>query len=375
MKSIVLVNQSSGYLTVDICNAFAKSYDRVTILVGKLSSYPRSLDPKVKVIPICKYNKSSITKRLLTWIKGSIQIRKYLSKLDKNIIVLYFTNPPMSYLWADKLNNKFGIVEYDIYPDALKNVRCPSFIIKWWRKRNKQIFNKAESIITLGDGMKKQLLKYCSPDKIKIIPNWGTYINPQLVNKEDNKFILSHNLQGKFIILYAGNIGYTHNVESIINVAELLNGNDNIMFVIIGEGGKKETLIKMSKEKRLTNVLFSDFLPSEDVKYTMSSANLGVVTLTKEAAQVSVPSKTYNLLSYGIPLLNISTPDSELGRIINENKCGESFEPNDIDSIAKFITDCTSDYQRYLEYRKCAKKTGQLFTLKNAEEYLKIFDS
>ncbi len=373
MKSIVLVNQSTGYLTVDVCNAFAKKYDEVKIIAGRVSSYPRSLDPKIEVIPICKYNKSSIAKRLYSWIKGSLQIKKYLKNLDSSVDVLYFTNPPMSYLWADKMKNKFGIVEYDIYPDALRNVKCPSFIINWWSKRNKQIFKRASGIITLGEGMKEQLTKYCEPEIIKVIHNWGAQNNAQLVNEEDNVFVKKHNLKGKFIVLYSGNIGYTHNVESIIDMAEKLKGNNDIVFVIIGEGGKKETLIKMAKDKSLDNVLFSDYLPSEDVKYSMSCANLGVVTLTKETALVSVPSKTYNLLSYGIPLLNISTPDSELGKIITQTGCGESFEPDDIAGISKYINSCISNKTVYEKYRQSAKKAGKMFTSANADGYTTIF--
>lgn len=374
MKSIVLVNQSTGYLTVDVCNAFAKEYDEVKIIAGKVSSYPRSLDPKVEVIPICKYDKSSIAKRLYTWIKGSLQIKKYLQGLNENVHVLYFTNPPMSYLWADKMNNKFGIVEYDIYPDALRNVKCPSIIIKWWSKRNRQIFKKACGIITLGEGMKKQLTNYCNLEKIKVIHNWGANNNAELVNEADNLFVKKHNLQGKFIVLYSGNIGYTHNVESIIEVAEKFKDNQKIVFVIIGEGGKKDALIKMAKENSLDNVLFSDFLPSEDVKYSMSCANLGVVTLTKETACVSVPSKTYNLLSYGIPLLNISPSYSELGKIIDETGCGESFEPDNIVGITNYINSCMSDGNRYERYRHSAKQAGKMFTSLNATEYISIFE-
>lgn len=374
MKSIVLVNQSSGYLTVDICNSFVKKYDEVKLIAGSVSSYPRTLNPKIEVIPICKYDKSNISKRLYTWIKGSIQIWRYIKGLDENVDVLYFTNPPMSYLWADKRNNKFAVVEYDIYPDALNNVKCPSFVTKWWAKRNRQIFKKSTGIITLGDGMRLQLSKYCSSEKIKVVHNWCADSEAEIVPEKDNKFVKAHNLKDKFVVIYSGNIGYTHNIETLIEVAECFNGNPKIAFVIIGDGGKKETLIKMTKDKGLKNVMFSDFLSAEDLKYSMSCANLGVVTLTKETAHVSVPSKTYNLLSYGIPLLNISPSNSELGKIIAETGCGESFEPNNIAAICDYVSGCASDKLKYEKYRSLAKRAGKMFTYFNADVYTEIFE-
>lgn len=374
MKTIIIVNQSVGYLTLDICNAFASKYDRVVLLTGKNNSISRRLDTKVEVISICPYDKSNIAKRLFTWIKGSLQIKSIIKKIESSADVLYFTNPPLSYLWADKLNNKFAIVEYDIYPDALRNVKCPTILIKWWSKRNKEIFEKAEGIITLSDGMKEQLTHYCSPEKIRVVSNWSYEDRIDLVPKENNKLVDLYSLSDKFVVLYSGNIGYTHNVESIINVAEVLSDNKKVVFLIIGDGGKKSTLEKMVKNKKLTNVIFSDFLPIEDIKYSLSCANLGVVTLTKETAKVSVPSKTYNLLSYGIPLLNISPSDSELGRIIEKNNCGESFSPTEIKAISIYIENCIKNEVQYSEYRKHAKAASLLFTKKNAKAYTKIFD-
>ena len=373
MKTAVLVNQSTGYLTVDVCNSFAKQYDRVVLLAGRVETFSRKLSDNIEMVPICTYDKSSIVRRLMTWIKGSQQIKKYLLSLDETVDVIYFTNPPMSYLWADKMKHRFGMVEYDIYPDALANVKYPSFIKKWWTKRNREIFRKSVGIITLSEGMKDQLTKYIEADKIKVIYNWVANEDVRKVNPKDNIFAKKHDITNKFVVMYSGNIGYTHNVDTIIDVASKYKDNKNVVFLIIGEGGKKSTLMKRVKDKKLLNVIFSGYLPVEDIKYSMSCANLGVVTLTEETAKVSVPSKTYNLLSYGIPLLSIAPKESELGKIITENNCGASFEKDDIDGIINFIEECMSDRSKYDELSMMAKRTSSKFTYKNADLYPLIF--
>lgn len=373
MKTAVLVNQSTGYLTVDICNAFAKKYDKVILLAGRVGTFSRKLSEKVEIVSITPYDKSSILKRLKTWIKGSFQIKKYLSTFEEPVDVLYFTNPPMSYLWADKMKHRFGIVEYDIYPDALRNVKCPAFIMKWWTKRNIEIFKKSVGIITLSDGMKDQLTQYTEPNKIKVIYNWGANEDAKKVNTQDNVFAKKYNLTDKFVVMYSGNIGYTHNVETLIDVAIRYRDNKYIVFLIIGEGGKKATLMKRANDEKLDNVIFSDYLSAEEVKYSMSCANLGVVTLTEQTAKVSVPSKTYNLLSYGIPLLSIAPKESELRKIIQENNCGASFENDNVEGIVSFIEECMANKSAYMELCLNAKITSSKFSYANADLYPNIF--
>ena len=67
------------------------------------------------------------------------------------------------------------------------------------------------------------------------------------IRKTENPFILKHNLLDKFVVMYSGNIGFTHNVESIIEIAEEIKENEDIIFLIIGEGLKKKELNVMGE--------------------------------------------------------------------------------------------------------------------------------
>lgn len=371
--TLVIVNQSTGDLTIDVCNAFVGKYKRIILITGKVSEGITPLDHSIEVRKIIPYNKSSISKRLKSWCKGSLQIKKHLKCINETKDVLYFTNPPMSYFWADKSGGRFGIVEYDLYPDALRNVNCPEFIIKWWAKRNKRIFAKCAGIITLSDGMKSQVAQYCNPDIIRVVPNWSTIGTPEFVPENENPFIKSLGLEGKFIVMYSGNIGYTHNVETLIKVADNMKSDRNVHFLIIGQGGKKAALQEMANNLGLTNVTFHDYLPFNELKYSMNAASLGVVTLTPSTANASVPSKTYNNLGYGLPLLNIAPPNTEVEKLLKENACGISLQPEDIEGISTFIRKCNQDRDYLSMLKGNAKAAGQKFTPANANEYTKIF--
>lgn len=372
--TLVIVNQSTGALTIDVCNAFVGKYKTIYLICGRVSEDSVPLHPSIKVLNIVPYQKGSIFKRIKTWGQGSLQMKRVLKNIEGPKDVLYFTNPPMSYLWADKMDDRFGIVEYDLYPDALSNIHCPKIIINWWANRNKAIFAKSCGIITLSDGMKRQVAQYCSPDIISVIPNWSTFGKPEFVAENENPFIKSLGLEGKFIVMYSGNIGYTHNVETLVGVAHEMKDDPRVVFLIIGEGGKKAALQEMADNLGLKNVIFHTYLPFDEIKYSMNTASLGVVTLTPETANVSVPSKTYNYLGYGLPILNIAPPNTEVGAILDKYECGASYRPDDIKGIAEFIRQCSQDFHYMSNLKTNTLTAGQDFTSANAKEYVKIFD-
>lgn len=371
-NSIVIVNQSTGYLTIDVCNSLAKHYEKVILISGKINPSVRQLDNQIKIETIISYDKSNIAKRIHTWVKGTWQLYRIIRKKYPDSEILFFTNPPLSYLTMLKLKNRFAIVEYDVYPDALKNIKCPAFIINKWTKWNKELFRKAKGIVALSGGMKNILTKYVEPDKIQVIPLWTSSSKVEKVLPEKNKFIAENNLQGKFVVMYSGNIGYTHNVESIIALAEKMKDNENIVFLIIGEGGKKEKIIQMASEKGLNNCHFHDFLPAEELKYSLSAANIGIVTLTKETAFVSVPSKSFNLLSYGVPLLNIAPKGSELENIISKYDCGVSYTDSQLEEMSSFISKCLENKRYYENLKESALEASRSFTSANAEKYINV---
>ena len=118
-------------------------------------------------------------------------------------------------------------------------------------------------------------------------------------------------MQNKFIVQYSGNIGVTHNVETLIEIAELLKDNTDILFQIIGRGPRKSKLENLVKEKNLPNCVFLPFQTDDMFPYSLSAADVGVVILDETTSKGSVPSKSYNLMSYGIPSLYIAS------RIVN----------------------------------------------------------
>ncbi len=373
MKKVILINQSSNYLMVDIANAFEKHYDEVILMSGRIEFLDVGLNENIKFSKLIKYNRNSNLYRALTWILATIQILFRLLFIYRQHEIVYVTNPPMSYLISLFIHRPFSIIVFDIYPDVLKNFGMDerNFIYKLWAKWNVKLFDASRKVFTLSEGMKKLLSKYVVDAKIMVIPNWSHSNKLRPVPKSENPFVKHHNLDDKFIVLYSGNIGYTHSVEVIIDVAKSLSSVQDIEFLIIGEGGKKKILKQMVSEYGLSNCTFLTWQSSDVLPYSLASADLAVITLNDETAKLSVPSKTYHLMAVGAPLLCIAPYESELNNLVSKYKNGVCFESRQISEISNYILDLKNDPSKRKSLSENSIQASTNFTVSNASLYAK----
>ena len=373
MKRVVLVNQSTGYLMIDIVNAYAKHYDEVVLLAGSIRVLERPLNEKVCVRHIMSYNRNSSSRRMVSWLWSSVQVFFLLLFKYRKFETIFVTNPPFAYLTGLILKRNFSVIVYDTYPDALKNIgiseRNPIYTV--WEGMNRQIFGKAKDIFTLSESMALQLYEYVPKERITVIPNWSGSTKFGPVSREENPFIADNELERKFVVLYSGNIGYTHNVEVLTEVAEKLKEETDICFLFIGEGRKKEELIKMAKQKKLDNCRFMTWQSPDILPYWLSAADLGVVTLNDTTAQLSVPSKTYNLMAAGVALLSIAPETSALAQLIQDHKNGINFNAGQTSEIVDFILQCRNNRNELSVMSENSLKASKNYTYSNAELYLK----
>ncbi len=372
MKKVVFVNQSSGYLMIDIVNVYAGNYDKVALIYGTNNVMERPLNESVSIHRIVPYNRNSTVGRIWSWMSGSLQVFFLLFFRFRDYEVIYVTNPPLAYISSLFLKNPYSVIVYDAYPDALQNIGVGknSFIYRAWARLNKRLFPKAKNIFTLSESMAGQLSEYINRDKIKVIPNWPGSENIKPVVKENNRFIIQHNLTNRFVVLYSGNIGYTHNVEILLEVAKIMVDRSEVIFVFVGEGAKKQELIKQTTDSGLKNCLFLTWQTTEMLPFSLASADLGVVTLNSTSGMVSVPSKTYNLMAAGVPLLSIAPAKSELALLIDKYGNGRNFPLPQAQEIADFIISCINDHNILSEMSERSLVASRDFHYSNAGMYI-----
>jgi glycosyltransferase involved in cell wall biosynthesis len=198
------------------------------------------------------------------------------------------------------------------------------------------------------------------PDsKIEVIPTWADPEEVRPMPKE-NSFRRKYGLCQKFVVMYAGNMGLTSCLEDVLHAAEILRENDDIQFVLIGEGVKKESLIAEMHAKKLKNILFLPFQPREIFPEMLAAADLGLVTHNSGSTLSSLPSKIFNVMASARPILSVASRGSEIMQIVAEAGCGWNVPPESPEKLAEAILQLKSEESRLIQMglnsRACLEK-------------------
>ena len=378
MKKIVFVNQSSGYLMIDIVNIFKCKYKEAVLITGQLIKRNADLDGYAKIDTIIPYHRKNAISRLYSWILATLQvIFKLLFKYNKRYDLFLVTNPPFSMFIPLLFKRKYSLLIYDTYPDVLithRIISSNSFISRYWRMANRKALKNASNIYTVSEGMAECLSQYIDRQRIKVIPNWSdtSFLKP--LPKENNPFVLEHHLADKFIVLYSGNMGATHDIEAIVELATAMKNDRDVLFVLIGEGVKKTKIEALINEYELENCLLLPYQKVEVLPFSLSCANIGIVTLNRESSLLSVPSKMYSLMAVGAVLLGIGSRHSELGYMVKKYGIGDIFSRDAICEMRVFILNMKNNKTACLQYASNSRKASFDFTRENALLYVNNYN-
>lgn len=371
-NNIVFINQATGYLTIDIINEFARDYDHVGLIYGEIRVQDIELDKNVIKTKIVKKKRGSNFSRFSRWFIATVQIYFLLITKYRKFEIFYFTVPPFAYLLSLLLRRRFSLLMWDVYPYALKitGIKESNIIFRMWGKANQRIFRSAYRIFTIGNGLAKLISDYVSPERIEVIPIWSGITDYKPVSKKKNPFIINNNLDNKFIVQYSGNIGAGHNIESLLEAAKKTISDQDIIYLIIGRGLKLEKVKTLIEKNNLRNCMVLPFQPDDQIKYSISAADLSVVLIEDELAQVSIPSKVYNIMKVGSVILSISPDNSELGKTVMKYRNGRNFDKSDINNLVEFIIDMKQNPDKLLEYKKRSLAAANDFSIANAKKFL-----
>ncbi|MGC8866535.1 MAG: glycosyltransferase family 4 protein, partial [Bacteroidales bacterium] len=329
-RTLVVINQDAGYLTIDVLNNLSNEYDEVIFVTGKVNFYNRTLNTNIKIVRTFKYNRRNLFTKLLSWMLCFFHIVYLLKTRYTDSRILFYSNPPIG-PWASLVcSNIFAVMVFDVYPESLKlmGITEHSMIYKVWLKLNQRAYEKAEKVYTISKKMAGTLSKIVSEDKISVIPLWPAYKADEFenINKTDN-LSFGNLLNSKFIVLYAGTLGLGHHIESIYEVVKKLKYNDKIHFLVIGNGSMKPWFETKVIEDNLINCTLLSRQSDDNFKLILDSAKIGIVSLNEQLSESLIPSKTFNYLAAHLPLLVIGGMNSELREIVEKFQIGQVFKP------------------------------------------------
>jgi glycosyltransferase involved in cell wall biosynthesis len=268
-------------------------------------------------------------------------------------VVLLTTAPPFLPVLGYLAHLVFGLsyvcLLYDLYPDIaveLGVVREQHWLTQFWRAVNRQVWSKAKAIVVLSTDMKRRVVSNCPgiADKVSVIHSWS---NPERIvplAKQENWFAQEHQLVDQFTVLYSGNMGRCHDMDTILEAAEQLKG-DPIRFVFIGGGAQRAIIAEQADRLGLQNFLFLPYQDRQVLPFSLTACDLSLVSISPGMEDLVAPSKLYSALSAGRPVAVVCPPHSYLNQLITDANCGTTFENGDGQGLAKFIRFLSADSQ------------------------------
>jgi colanic acid biosynthesis glycosyl transferase WcaI len=145
------------------------------------------------------------------------------------------------------------------------------------------------------------------------------------------------------VVLHAGNIGLSQNLDVVIDAAERLKARPDIVFLFIGDGNRKAALEKRVRERGLTNVRFLPFQPRHQLRWTYATSDVCLVSLKPGLAGYIVPSKLYPILAAGRPYIAAVESISEVASLTERHRCGVLVPPGDAGALADQIVRLAGD--------------------------------
>jgi colanic acid biosynthesis glycosyl transferase WcaI len=269
-----------------------------------------------------------------------------LRRLRADDQVLVVTNPPLlpySVMLAARLRRaQCALLVHDVYPEVLEaagTVGRHGLIARAIRRMARWLYRSAHRVVVLGRDMEALVATYLdgATARVTVIPNWGDVDEITPSPRNENALLTKLHLEAKFVVQWLGNMGRTHALEALLLAAARLRENAEVHFLFVGWGAKRAWMEREIGRRALDNVTLLPHCAREDLALYLGACDLAVIAFLPGMTGVSVPSRLYNVLASGRPLLAVAEPESELSLVIREEGVGWTVPPAESEGVATAI--------------------------------------
>lgn len=326
-------------------------------------------------------NKDILPLRFINIITYSIAIFiKALVNVKRGDVIVAVTSPPSSPFIAKLVAWCKGATCIlrleDVYPEILVATGMISpkgFIDTCLGLMNKLLFRSSDRLVVLGRDMKALAEKRMGTvvKNIRIIRSWADTDIVFPAPKAENSLLKELGLSDKFVVSCVGNMGRAQAIEFIFEAFSLLKDNNLIHFLFIGSGSKKVWMESEIDRRGLKNVTIVGQRPRTEQSDFLNACDISMISLLPGVTGAGVPSRTYNLMAAGKPIIAVTREDSEVSLLVREENIGWVVPPFDAGNLVQAILDARSDAVRLRQMgvRAHAAATGKFSREKIVSEY------
>jgi colanic acid biosynthesis glycosyl transferase WcaI len=352
---LLVLNQMAGPLAMELVEDLAQEFGPVDLLTGHPDSLARSGSGPVRIVAAATYVRGGFGRRVLAWLHYLRQALFWLARSPRRTPVLVFSNPPLLPWLAGIVcglrRQPYAVMVYDIYPDVLVGlgkISSGSALARLWRIFNRWAYERAGVVMTIGEYMAATLSRQFDPRRtaagyIPVVYPWADTSVIRPLPKDQNWFAREHGQVDRLTVMYSGNMGIGHDLETMLAAAERLQSVPAVHFLFIGDGPKRALIAEAIDSGRVMNVTLLDWQPESVLPYSLTCADISLVSLEEGMSGLAVPSKTFYALAAGTPIVAISGAHSELSSIVDRYGCGWSLAPGSVEELTEILEKMSVD--------------------------------
>lgn len=303
---------------------------------------------------------------MVTYMLFGIPFTLFGPSVDKNV---FFTQPPLfSSLWGYLLKKIRRQTNYqvlqDIFPDiAIEtgHIKRNSLLARSLTSVSRFALSRADHIGAIGRCMEDKLIQEgLSREKITLIPNWANADMVQSMPHETNPFRIEQGWQDRFVLVFAGNIGIPQYFDDLLEVCQrLYHKRPEFLTAFIGNGSRIATIRAYKEQHGLNNIVFVPYQSPEKQSEFLSAGDIHFVSLRTGIEGLAVPSKTYNIMAAGRPIIYQGESVGEIARLIDENAVGTTIPVNNPDLLEQAILSYMDNEELRIEQGKHARQVAE----------------
>ena len=257
-------------------------------------------------------------------------IKKHFSGIRFDNIIIP-TPPIMLESVVSKLkkkhNSKVYLILRDIFPQNavdLGMMSKSSFLYKMFRRQECRLYKVSDSIGCMSQGNIDYIRKHnpeVAPEKLHILMNFQKVLPMEEHTTEDLKS--KYGLQGKFVIIFGGNLGIPQKMENVVEFAKAISTDyKDVVLLLIGSGTQMDVVRQFARDIGVANIVIKDKIPRKDYGQLVMQCDLGLISLNERFTIPNIPSKTMAYFQAAIPVLASVDSATDYGVILEEHNMG-----------------------------------------------------
>ena len=263
---------------------------------------------------------------------------------------------------ASRLKRRPYVFELrDLWPEsiravgAMRNERAIALL----EKLELFLYRKAACVVSVTGSFRDNLVaRGIDGSRIEVVTN-GVDVSQFKPRPKDPELTRRLGLEGRFVAGYIGTHGLAHALETLLDAAERLRGSD-VVFLLLGDGARKQALREDAARRGLDNVVFVDTVPKAEVARYWSILDASVIHLQKtELFTTVIPSKLFESMGMGLPVLH--GVEGESARIVRDERVGIPFEPESAEALVEAIRRLRENPAEFAGYRDACVRAAKKY--------------